>query len=599
MNQAKLLLLLLIFIFINTQCFSQEYKTLLLLKEFERICNDITNPDPSISPQNLNSFESQFLNLFAPKSREKNIEIVSFYGFKVGVIKNEKHLHRKVYSLNAFATNIRLNYKGSYLLFDLPRRITEKNSVSYRESSEEGNTNNTFDLRIHVNLYFEDLFNEEDIIKLDKNSRNVHLTFDLIRTEDNDFGYYIISIINNSLNDPDYDQDTHLIHSESTQVKDLCPQVYGSVKGCPDHDKDGFHDGFSKDNTLPEDECLNEYGTVNGCPDKDGDGVPDKDDNCPNIAGWSESHRDSIWHGLIVGDSIQSVNGCPDIDGDGVDDLDDKCPFIAGANYTQGCPDDDLDGVINEYDYCPSTYGTSPKGCKEFFEINDKSTFIFGNDNTVSSLKVVGDKLYAGTMLGKFNLFTILNDKIIPTKIKKDGRVKGIIYHFEEGTIDNTIEIYSSEGEKFYLTTISNPTDLSINIDQKNKKIEEQNFNKEIQNTFSPVDVQVINKGFIISTASHIDTFYCRQNIELNKITIDVNKKTLAFIDENDINIYTYHKRSYDLKHQWIKLDLLVSSFDDKTLIKPSTLTFDLGGQKLFIGTNNGNILVYDRKTQF
>jgi len=46
-------------------------------------------------------------------------------------------------------------------------------------------------------------------------------------------------------------------------------------------DKDSDGDGV-KDK---KDKCPNVAGTVNGCPDSDGDGVADMDDKCPNIAG--------------------------------------------------------------------------------------------------------------------------------------------------------------------------------------------------------------------------------------------------------------------------------------------------------------------------
>lgn len=64
--------------------------------------------------------------------------------------------------------------------------------------------------------------------------------------------------------------------------------------------------------------------------DTDGDGVPDKDDQCPEVAGLPE------------------LNGCPDggqtptdTDGDGVSDADDQCPEVAGLPGLNGCPDID------------------------------------------------------------------------------------------------------------------------------------------------------------------------------------------------------------------------------------------------------------------
>ncbi|MBX9782243.1 MAG: OmpA family protein [Chitinophagaceae bacterium] len=94
---------------------------------------------------------------------------------------------------------------------------------------------------------------------------------------------------------------------------DECPDVKGTVKGCPDSDGDGVAD--------KDDKCPNEKGTINGCPDSDGDGIPDKDDKCKDAAGLSR------------------YGGCPipDTDGDGINDEDDKCPNEKGTN--NGCPE--------------------------------------------------------------------------------------------------------------------------------------------------------------------------------------------------------------------------------------------------------------------
>lgn len=67
---------------------------------------------------------------------------------------------------------------------------------------------------------------------------------------------------------------------------DKCPEVAGSplYEGCPvelyDFDKDGFPNEV--------DLCPNVKGTLNGCPDTDGDNVPDEKDKCPEIFGSSE-----------------------------------------------------------------------------------------------------------------------------------------------------------------------------------------------------------------------------------------------------------------------------------------------------------------------
>lgn len=77
--------------------------------------------------------------------------------------------------------------------------------------------------------------------------------------------------------------------------------------------------------------------------DKDQDGVPNKLDQCPEIAGFVEN------------------NGCPwpETDGDGVLDKDDACPTVAGPPENNGCPwpDTDGDGILDKDDACPTVPG--------------------------------------------------------------------------------------------------------------------------------------------------------------------------------------------------------------------------------------------------
>jgi len=111
-----------------------------------------------------------------------------------------------------------------------------------------------------------------------------------------------------------------------------------------DRDKDGIPD--------KDDQCPTEagYSNTNGCPDRDGDGIADKNDKCPDVAG------------------LFNNNGCPppDKDGDGVPDATDKCPDVPGLQIYEGCPipDKDEDGVNDFEDRCPTIPGpASNKGC--------------------------------------------------------------------------------------------------------------------------------------------------------------------------------------------------------------------------------------------
>jgi outer membrane protein OmpA-like peptidoglycan-associated protein len=126
--------------------------------------------------------------------------------------------------------------------------------------------------------------------------------------------------------------------------KDDCPDVAGlkALKGCPDKDGDGIAD---KDDACPDEKGLEKF---KGCPDKDADGVMDKEDLCPDIAGLVE------------------LKGCPDKDGDGIADKDDACPDEKGLAQFKGCPDKDGDGVMDKEDACPDEKGSiALKGCPD------------------------------------------------------------------------------------------------------------------------------------------------------------------------------------------------------------------------------------------
>jgi outer membrane protein OmpA-like peptidoglycan-associated protein len=109
-------------------------------------------------------------------------------------------------------------------------------------------------------------------------------------------------------------------------IYDLCPDVKGTLSGCPDADGDGVAD--------KDDKCPTVAGSIrnNGCPakDTDGDGVNDDEDNCPDVKG------------------VKDNSGCPpgpaDKDGDGILDKDDKCPDAAGPAENNGCPMKILNG---------------------------------------------------------------------------------------------------------------------------------------------------------------------------------------------------------------------------------------------------------------
>ncbi len=99
-----------------------------------------------------------------------------------------------------------------------------------------------------------------------------------------------------------YDSDDDKIANS----EDKCPELPGTINGCPDSDKDGIIDS--------EDECPDENGKLNGCPDTDEDGISDDDEKSQELDPKKK-----------------------DTDGDGVNDKDDKCPKIKGTKENNGC----------------------------------------------------------------------------------------------------------------------------------------------------------------------------------------------------------------------------------------------------------------------
>lgn len=153
--------------------------------------------------------------------------------------------------------------------------------------------------------------------------------------------------------------------------KDDCYDVAGTKanKGCPDTDKDGIID---KNDLCPTDSGL---AKTKGCPDKDGDGIADKEDACVDVAGTPEMKGCPDKDGDGVADKddvcpdekgIADTKGCPDKDGDKVIDKDDLCPDVAGSITLKGCPDKDSDGIEDKMDQCPEKAGTiANRGCPE------------------------------------------------------------------------------------------------------------------------------------------------------------------------------------------------------------------------------------------
>lgn len=117
--------------------------------------------------------------------------------------------------------------------------------------------------------------------------------------------------------------------------------------------------------------------------DKDQDGIPNKLDQCPEIAGPIEN------------------NGCPwpETDGDGVIDKDDACPTVAGPAENNGCPwpDTDGDGILDKDDACPTVPGLPEyNGCpkpKSVTAMEVESSFSVGDYSYQSRGKVYNNRI--------------------------------------------------------------------------------------------------------------------------------------------------------------------------------------------------------------
>lgn len=131
--------------------------------------------------------------------------------------------------------------------------------------------------------------------------------------------------------------------------------------------------------------------------DRDQDGVPDKVDQCPDLAEDKDGYQD--------GDGCPEENPPADRDQDTVPDAVDMCPDKAGPVQLDGCPDADGDQIPDISDKCPGKAGPpSLEGCpppeeeedvvleSERIKINNQILFEFGSDRIAAqSLPLLDD----------------------------------------------------------------------------------------------------------------------------------------------------------------------------------------------------------------
>jgi outer membrane protein OmpA-like peptidoglycan-associated protein len=149
-----------------------------------------------------------------------------------------------------------------------------------------------------------------------------------------------------------------------------------------DKDKDGFADST--------DVCPDIAGTLKGCPDRDNDGIADQDDACPDSLG------------------LARYKGCPvpDTDRDGFNDEIDSCKTEQGS--IQGCPDQDGDGIADKLDECPDLAGIPAlRGCPEItVEVKEKVQYAARN----IQFKFASDELLASSLQSLEQVAIILKE---------------------------------------------------------------------------------------------------------------------------------------------------------------------------------------------
>ncbi|NML69218.1 VWA domain-containing protein [Chryseobacterium sp. RP-3-3] len=193
--------------------------------------------------------------------------------------------------------------------------------------------------------------------------------------------------------------------------------------------------------------------------DKDQDGVPNKLDQCPEIAGFVEN------------------NGCPwpETDGDGVLDKDDACPTVAGPPENNGCPwpDTDGDGILDKDDACPTVPGMPEyNGCpkpKSLVAMEVSSGSIITESSSRRRSFDKNEKVYLGSK--------------ISNSTGKKGVKKQIDYNDEEyaSLVENPFELTKNQPLSTFSIDVDNASYSNIRrminyggkVDKNSVRVEE------------------------------------------------------------------------------------------------------------------------------
>ncbi|MGC5745526.1 VWA domain-containing protein [Chryseobacterium sp. NFX27] len=189
--------------------------------------------------------------------------------------------------------------------------------------------------------------------------------------------------------------------------------------------------------------------------DKDQDGVPNKLDQCPEIAGPVEN------------------NGCPwpETDGDGVLDKEDACPTIAGPAENNGCPwpDTDGDGILDKDDACPTVPGMPEyNGCPKA----KRQTAV-----EVSSESIIMESSYRrksfDTNEKAYNKISSAGKKDTKKQIDYDEEYASLVENPFELTGSQPVSTFSIDVDNASYSNIRRMINSGDNVDKNAVRVEE------------------------------------------------------------------------------------------------------------------------------
>lgn len=162
------------------------------------------------------------------------------------------------------------------------------------------------------------------------------------------------------------DRDRDQLPDKDDQCPDVAEDIdsFQDTDGCPDFDNDNDNIPDTHDSCMNDAEDMDGFQDTDGCPDPDND----HDNYIDSVDACPNQAEDM--------DRFEDEDGCPDFDNDkdGVPDSTDLCPIISedldNFEDLDGCPDydNDKDAIPDSIDKCPDSIGIAANsGCSEFY----------------------------------------------------------------------------------------------------------------------------------------------------------------------------------------------------------------------------------------